>query len=93
MLLQQVKMVTVTQMSGSGVLASPRVISKQKRGRHGITIVGTGSGIYIGAEDGFDTSTEGLFLAEGQKLTIPVDTLTPDVLYYNGTGTLMEYFN
>ena len=90
-----VSRVLVSKVSASGsaaIAASEAVISRQECARHTLTIVNSGSGtVYIGDKD--VSSDNGIPLANGEKITIPVVTTTYDQVYVvGGDVTIAEWF-
>jgi hypothetical protein len=82
----------VDASGGAKVAASDAVNSRQQNSRHTLTIANTGnSTVYFG---GSDVSAEnGIPLAAGEKITIPVMTTNADQIYVTGGSvTIAEWF-
>ncbi len=88
-----VSMVKTTKLTATNatLAASPEVMGKQYSGRHTISLAASGSTVYIGGAD--VTKDNGLPLAAGQIMTIPVSSDRTDQIYVvGGTVILTEYF-
>jgi len=79
-----------TVLDGAGVAASPAVLSHLMLGRHAVTITAGSSAVYIGDEN--VTGTNGIKLAAGESMTIPVDSQRADQVYVTGACILTEWF-
>lgn len=77
---------------GAKLAASDAVTSRQQNSRHTLTIANTGDAtVYIGGSD--VSADNGIPLAAGEKITIPVMTTNGDQVYVNGGSvTIAEWF-
>lgn len=82
---------TVLKASTAVVAASEAVISKLDGGRHTITIAPKSGTIYVGGAD--VSSANGLPIAAGASLTIPVSRDRVDQVYVVGGDVILtEWF-
>ena len=82
----------VDASGGATLLASEEVKARQMNSRHTLTVANTGDAtVYIGGKD--VTAEDGLPLAAGEKITIPVMTTNADQIYaIGGSVTIAEWF-
>jgi hypothetical protein len=88
-----VSMVKTTKLNATNATkaVSPEVMAKQLNGRHTISLAASGSTVYVGGAD--VTKDNGMPLAAGQVLTIPVASDRTDQVYViGGTVILTEWF-
>lgn len=81
----------VLDATSAVVAASPEVLSKQRSGRHTISITASGATVYIGGSD--VTTANGTPIKDGTTLTIPVSSDRVDQVYVvGGKVRLTEWF-
>lgn len=83
---------TTLDASSAVVAASPDVLGRLRRGRHGIAISAIDSDIYLGDKD--VSSGGGMLIPSGTTSeTLPVSMMSVDTLYVvGGSCVLTEFF-
>lgn len=88
----RVRTCVIDAAGGATLLAGVEVASRKENSRHTLTIANAGSGtVYIGGSD--VTADNGIPLAAGEKITIPVMTTNHDQVYATGGSVVIaEWF-